>query len=707
MPCVLRSPLLAVLLALSVSLLGCEGCEDPSGPNPPADGGRDAGGAGGRDAGIIIESCAGRVDGEPASTPPDWEVIACQAPASSPCAEIGARERQYSLCRFIGSRDAGTEPDGGYPCGATGTDCVMRGVVDRVPCVVPPRLEPISTGPWGTCAAQAQAPCGTTGLQQRGVLVCSGGQAVPALESRDCVRETEGLELDAGAWLDAGFPSECAQEGLETRWRSVCQGGQEVTLSEVRPTQRNTEGQVVGSKAHGPCAPVSLSDCSAQGVRQASFQACRSGYLEDAGAQEVCDLPVAQEGGLTLSGEQLPQLLALVEVSRAASVGLRPDAGYDGLRTGFEYALAPDASVWPLSPGSARLHVQRPADGGAPLADAGPVLVDFDVLTDAALEAELRSASGESTGSIHYGTGVLRVQLSAPPPSSATTLLEYQGPNDLTLHTADAGATLVLCRLRRVHGHLTVQVAAGTQAVRFPALTEVLGTLTVRQEDASQAVALDFPELKRVRGGLTFQELQLENVALPLLTRTDGPLVVRQSRGAVLRLSQLATVGGAVSIGSPPDGGPGTGNPELVSFELGNLSTVGGDFRVADNPQLVSWATNLSRVGGAFHAVRLPKAGVCAVYNDQVRPVMSRQGIDGRLGDGGVEVLVEARADKRLPDGGLPPADAGLVTLQGFEDADQDGFIRDCDNCPDLFNPDQVDSDNDGLGDDCDPTPRG
>jgi hypothetical protein len=35
-------------------------------------------------------------------------------------------------------------------------------------------------------------------------------------------------------------------------------------------------------------------------------------------------------------------------------------------------------------------------------------------------------------------------------------------------------------------------------------------------------------------------------------------------------------------------------------------------------------------------------------------------------------------------------------------DSDGDGIIDDCDNCPDVFNPDQADSDNNGIGDACD-----
>ncbi len=50
--------------------------------------------------------------------------------------------------------------------------------------------------------------------------------------------------------------------------------------------------------------------------------------------------------------------------------------------------------------------------------------------------------------------------------------------------------------------------------------------------------------------------------------------------------------------------------------------------------------------------------------------------------------------------------DSSCPVAAGGDDTDIDGHADPCDNCPDDFNPDQVDSDQDGVGDACDGCPN-
>jgi hypothetical protein len=53
----------------------------------------------------------------------------------------------------------------------------------------------------------------------------------------------------------------------------------------------------------------------------------------------------------------------------------------------------------------------------------------------------------------------------------------------------------------------------------------------------------------------------------------------------------------------------------------------------------------------------------------------------------------------------LPPVTCFGEVVTKYSDKDSDFIDRQCDNCPDMANPDQLDSDKDGVGDLCDKCP--
>jgi len=52
-------------------------------------------------------------------------------------------------------------------------------------------------------------------------------------------------------------------------------------------------------------------------------------------------------------------------------------------------------------------------------------------------------------------------------------------------------------------------------------------------------------------------------------------------------------------------------------------------------------------------------------------------------------------------DNDIGGTNAGRAYVYYFGDNDEDGILDNCDNCPNLYNPGQIDTDGDGIGDDC------
>jgi outer membrane protein OmpA-like peptidoglycan-associated protein len=85
-------------------------------------------------------------------------------------------------------------------------------------------------------------------------------------------------------------------------------------------------------------------------------------------------------------------------------------------------------------------------------------------------------------------------------------------------------------------------------------------------------------------------------------------------------------------------------------------------------------------------------------------PTTTTSAVDADSDDGSVSDGVEdANHNGRVDDGERDPNDPSDDVPGLAPDADSDGVLDDVDNCPDLANPDQANSDDDALGDACDP----
>src|SRR5687767_938247 len=78
-------------------------------------------------------ACAGLFDADAPGTLPDWGAIACPELASNVCALFSTKTRSYPACFYTGDR-AQCPQSGPCECGSTGAACVLRTIIDTIPC---------------------------------------------------------------------------------------------------------------------------------------------------------------------------------------------------------------------------------------------------------------------------------------------------------------------------------------------------------------------------------------------------------------------------------------------------------------------------------------------------------------------------------------------------------------------------------------------
>src|SRR5262249_3318644 len=158
------------------------------------------------------------------------------------------------------------------------------------------------------------------------------------------------------------------------------------------------------------------------------------------------------------------------------------------------------------------------------------------------------------------------------PVADALTTVTYDIPNPLHVGSGYTPSALANCRLTKVHGDVTLDLAAGVESVSLTGLKEIAGDLTITQAAGGHA-NVSLAALTRVRGSVSIAGMDLTKVSLPGLETIEGSLSLIGNTGTFFSLAQLTTVGKSLIVGT---GEAADANSALVSFSLANLSTVGG-----------------------------------------------------------------------------------------------------------------------------------
>ena len=134
----------------------------------------------------------------------------------------------------------------------------------------------VDDGAWSVCGPDPEDPCDYRGVQRRELTECQNGEATDAVRTRECMYSSDGDVLEVGDWGACGsFATLCAEDGRQERTKIVCQDEGDDEVIESRACRRDSDGvEVFGD--WGPCEGFE-SACDESGTQTRTHTTCRDG----------------------------------------------------------------------------------------------------------------------------------------------------------------------------------------------------------------------------------------------------------------------------------------------------------------------------------------------------------------------------------------------------------------------------------------------